>query len=102
MLRELRTAHLNFCAGWLGGEAGDKIGEMRLYIIRKVLARTYRVWTLPCRQQSARGVFSQGLQRETSYAQRIGVGAALGIDGVLQSSPEVMRSVLRLWDWIPK
>lgn len=40
VLRELRTAHLNFCAGWLGGEAGDKIGEMGLYIIRKVLART--------------------------------------------------------------
>lgn len=56
-------AHCNFCTGWLGGDAGDKIGEVGLYIIRKVSSWTRGVWTLLRRQQKAREVFNQGPQR---------------------------------------
>lgn len=70
MLRELRVAHHNFCTRWLGGDVGDKIGELDLYTIRKVRPWTCGVRILPCRQWEAREMFNQG-SRGTSHAERI-------------------------------
>ena len=58
VLRELHVAHFNFCTGWLGGEVGDKIGKIGLYIVKKGFA-----WSLDFTQQS--GASQQGVYQDT-------------------------------------